>query len=418
MASPTSHDTMCSVRILLSTIGTRGDVQPLVALALELQARGHGVQLCVPPDFERWITDLGLPVTTIGPSLRPMTAIRPATTATVLSPERRRQLAESSIAEQFDTVLTAARGCDVIVAATALQIAARSVAQTLGIRYLFASYAPVVLPSPHHAPPPMPPIAGEVPLSPSVGNAERWVRDAERFNSLFGPFLNAHRSSLGLAPVDDVRRHIFGAQPVLAADHTLGPWPDPTDASVFQTGAWLLADERPLSRELHAFLDAGDPPIYFGLGSLRAPDEQVAAVMIGAARAVGRRAIVSRGWANLAPIDNGADCLSIDDVNHQALFPRVAAVVHHGGAGTTTTAAMAGTPQLIVPQMFDQYYWAQRVADLGIGTAQAPGVLTIESMTRAIEQTVRVEVAHRAAALAPRIRRDGAAIAAQHVLAC
>ena len=190
----------------------------------------------------------------------------------------------------------------------------------------------------------MPPLPGEVPLS-SPGNAERWVRDIERFNRLVGPSLNAHRRSLGLSPVTDVRRHIFADQPLLAADAMLAPWPDSADASVRQTGAWVLSDSRPLSPELEEFLDAGEPPLYFGLGSIRAPTEDITRVMIESARALGRRAIVSSGWADLALIDNGTDCLSIGEVNQQRLFRRVAAVVHHGGAGTTTAAAMAGVPQ-------------------------------------------------------------------------
>ena len=344
-----------------------------------------------------------------------MTAARPLSASAPMSPEQRQQLADASVAAQFETIATAATGCDVIVAATALQIAARSVAEKLGIRYLFAAYCPIVLPSPHHAPPPMPPLPGEVPL-PSAGNAERWLRDTERFNKLFGPSLNAHRTSLGLSPVIDVRRYIFADQPLLAADAMLAPWPDPADASVRQTGAWVLPDSRPLSPEVEEFLDAGEPPLYFGLGSIRAPTEDIARVMIESARALGRRAIVSSGWADLALIDYGSDCLSIGEVNQQRLFRRVAAVVHHGGAGTTTAAAMAGAPQTVIPQMFDQFYWAERVERLGIGCVHAAGAPTTESMTRALDRTSRADVAERATAVAPLIQRDGAAIAAQRVL--
>ena len=92
---------------------------------------------------------------------------------------------------------------------------------------------------------------------------------------------------------------------------------------------------RPLSPELEAFLDAGEPPVYFGFGSIHAPPE-LSQVTIESARALGRRAIVSRGWADLSLVDNEPDCLAIGEVNLQALFRRVAAVVHHGGAGTTT----------------------------------------------------------------------------------
>ena len=101
---------------------------------------------------------------------------------------------------------------------------------------------------------------------------------------------------------------------------------------------------------------------------MRAP-EDVAGVAIEAIRGQGRRVLVSRGWADLALIDDEDDCFAIGEVNHQALFTRVAAVVHHGGAGTTATAARAGAAQVVVPQIADQPYWAGRVAELGIGAA-------------------------------------------------
>src|SRR5512136_2836631 len=123
------------IRVLLSTIGSRGDVQPLVALGLQLKALGQEVRLCVPPDFREWIDGLGIPVTPIGPEVRKATAPGPAATPGSPSPERRRQLAEATVATQFETITAAAEGCDVVVGATALQIAAPSVAEVMGIPY-------------------------------------------------------------------------------------------------------------------------------------------------------------------------------------------------------------------------------------------------------------------------------------------
>jgi vancomycin aglycone glucosyltransferase len=103
------------MRALLSTIGSRGDVQPLVALAVQLRALGQEVRLCVPPDFRDWIDGLGFPVTPIGPELRAMMAAMPAATspsAVPFTPERGRQLVEASVAAQFETVAAAAEGCD------------------------------------------------------------------------------------------------------------------------------------------------------------------------------------------------------------------------------------------------------------------------------------------------------------------
>jgi vancomycin aglycone glucosyltransferase len=330
-----------------------------------------------------------------------------------LTPERRRELADASVAAQFETVATAAQGCGAIVAATALQIAARSVAEAMHIPYVFAAYCPAVLPSPHHAPPVLGAL-GDTPAAAPDDYAALWARDADRFNGLFGPSLNAHRASLGLAPVDDVRGHVFTDRPWLAADRALAPWPDPA-GDVFQTGAWILRDARPLSDELLEFLDAGEPPICFGFGSTRAAHD-LGRVMIETARALGRRAIVSRGWADLAPLDGGPDCLSIGETNLQALFTRVAAVVHHGGAGTTTLAALAGAPQVVIPQMYDQHYWARRVREIGIGVAHAPGAPATESLTRALDEALRSDVADRARSVAVDVRRDGADVAADRVI--
>src|SRR5881628_2252222 len=173
------------MRVLLSTIGSRGDVQPLVALASQLRTLGQEVRLCVPPDFHDWIDSLGIPVTPIGPELRKATASSPPATPAPPSPERRRQLAEATVATQFETIAAAAQGCDIIVAATALQIAARSLAEVMGIPYVFAAYCPTVLPSPHHAPPPLP-LPGQTPAPATADNRELWARDAERFNGTFG----------------------------------------------------------------------------------------------------------------------------------------------------------------------------------------------------------------------------------------
>lgn len=400
------------MRVLLSTIGSRGDVQPLVALALALRGLGPEVRLCVPPDFREWIESLGLPVVPIGPELRSTGKANPA--AALPTPEQRRQMMEGTVATQFETIAAAAQGCDVIVGATALQIAAPSVAEKMGIPYVFAAYCPAVLPSPHHAPPVLA-LQGDTPASATADYRELWDQDARRWSDMWGPLLNAHRASLGLAPIDDVRGHILTARPWLAADPTLAPWPDPADPAVVQTGAWILPDARPLSSEIEEFLDAGEPPVYFGFGSIRAP-EDLSRVMIESARALGRRAIVSRGWAGLSPVDDEPDCLAIGEVNQQALFPRVAAVVHHGGAGTTTAAARAGAPQVLIPQHYDQHYWAERIQHLGLGTAHAPGTPTTGTLTSALGRTLQPDVAARARSIATAVRGDGALTAAQRLL--
>jgi vancomycin aglycone glucosyltransferase len=399
------------MRVLLSTIGSRGDVQPLVALGLKLRELGQEVRLCVPPDFRSWIEGLGIEAIPIGPELRPTGKVSPF--ASPPAPEMRRQLIEGTIKTQFETIGSAALGCDVIVGATALQIAAPSIAERLGIPYVFAAYCPNVLPSPHHAPPVLGPVEDKAAAAP--GNDELWENDRRRWNEMWGPLLNAQRATLGLPLVEDVRSHVHTTQPWLAADATLAPWPGgPGDA--FQCGAWILRDDRPLSTELETFLTAGEPPVYFGFGSIRARDG-LSRAMIASARAVGRRAILSQGWADLRLPDDGPDCIAIGEVNQQALFKRVAAAVHHGGAGTTTAAARAGVSQVVIPQHYDQPYWAQRVQRLGIGIAHAAGTPTLASLTHALGEALRCEVAERARAVATAVRSDGSEVAARRLMA-
>jgi vancomycin aglycone glucosyltransferase len=351
-------------------------------------------------------------VTPIGPELRSTGKTNPMSARP--TPEQIRQMMEGTVATQFETIIAAAQGCDLIVGATALQIAAPSIAEKLGIPYFFAAYCPSVLPSPHHAPPVLA-MLGDKPAAPMTDYSELWAKDAQRWNDQWSSPLNSHREKLGLDPVSDVRSHILTDQPWLASDPTLGPWPDSADQSVFQTGAWILPDARPLSPELEAFLDAGDPPVYFGFGSIRAPDD-LSRVMIQTARALGRRAIILRGWADLSLVDNEPDCLAIGEVNHQALFKRVAAIVHHGGAGTTTAATRGGAPQVVIPQHYDQYYWAKRVQQLGIGTMHTPATPTADSLTSCLEQALQPDVATRARSIATAVRSDGTQVAAQRLI--
>ncbi|WP_352244158.1 glycosyltransferase [Lentzea sp. NBRC 105346] len=383
---------------MLSTIGTRGDVEPVLGLATALRKLGQEVRVCAPPDFRDWVEGFGVPFTPVGPEVR-----RPAAAQAKPTPEQLRQSVADTVAAQFGTITDVAADCDVLVGAGALQIALRSIAESQGKPYVFAAYCPITLPSRHHAPPALP---GR---TATGDNLTRWHEDAGFWNQLWGPHLNEHRSVAGLAPVENVRDHVFTDRPWLATDPLLGPWPGEED--VLQTGAWIRPDDRPLSRELEAFLSAGEPPIYFGLGSSQGVGPNLDEVMIETARALGRRAILHRGWADLSLVDDAPDLISIGEVNQQALFPRVAAVVHHGGAGTTHTTTRAGVPQVVLPQSYDQYYWGQRV------TALEVGAIGSESLLDALKRVLEPEVAEQARAVAGWTRADGAEVAARHLVA-
>ncbi|MGK3967547.1 glycosyltransferase [Sorangium sp. So ce1667] len=378
-------------------------MQPVVALAAEMRRRGHDVRLCVPPNFIDWVGGLGFTATPIGIAMRQPSGAAAAQASTP-TPEQIRALVAHLARDQFDATASAAEGCDVIVAGGAHQYAARSIAERLGIPSVVAVYAPVALPSPDHAP-------GGEPGGDPESNLRRWQDESRSWNERLLERLNDNRERLGLGPLRDVLRHILGEDPWLAADSVLGPPPATPGLRVTQTGAWLLPDQTPLVPELEAFLAAGEPPVYVGFGSMPA-DQQTGRTVIEAVRAAGRRVVLSQGWAELGMVDDAPDCIAIGDANHQALFPRVAAVVHHGGAGTVTTAARAGVPQVIVPMFSDQPYWASRVRALGIGTSVARGALSAEPLLAALNGALDQAVAARAAALASTVAMDGPAVAA------
>lgn len=381
------------MRVLLSTWGSRGDVEPLAGLAVRLRELGAEVRVCAPPDeeFAVLLAGVGVPLVPLGPSVRSVvTGARPPSAADAF------RLAAELVAARFDTLGTAAEGCDALVATGLMPAGARSVAEQLGIRYVYACFHPFELPSQHRPPAARP---GKPSPQEETDLTVLWDLDAQRVNALYGEALNNHRASIGLPPVDNVRDHVFTDQPWLAADPTLGPWQDLTDLDVVQTGAWILPDGRPLPAELEAFLDAGAPPVHVGFGSMAMrTSTDLARVAIEAVRAQGRRVLLARGWADLAPVDDRDDCFAVGEVNQQALFGRVAAVVHHGGAGTTTTAARAGAPQVVVPQIVDQPHWARRVAELGIGAAHDGPAPTSDSLSAALGTALTPETRARARA--------------------
>ncbi|MFE6050711.1 glycosyltransferase [Kitasatospora sp. NPDC056446] len=432
------------MRVVLATYGSRGDVEPLAGLAVRLRELGARVRVCAPPDeeFAVRLAEAGVELVPVGQDVRTLvTGPRPAGSGIS---ERAARLVE-----QFHAAVLGAAEPGGVVVATGLFPAvagAQAAAEQLGARYVHVALQPTTLPSAHHRPfeYPMRPYPPEV-----TDNAELWELNAAAMNALFGEPVNAHRRAVGLPEVENVRDHVLSDRPWLATDPMLDPWllpagpagldvvqtgawilPDerplpagPAGLDVVQTGAWILPDERPLPAGLEAFLAAGEPPVYVGFGSmpLHGAAAAVARVAVEAVRAQGRRVLLGRGWARLAgaegvEADGADDCFAVGEVNQQALFPRVAAVVHHGGAGTTTTAARAGTPQVLVPQIVDQPYWASRVAALGIGTAHDGPVPTVDSLSAALRQALAPGIAERAAAVARGIRADGAAVAARLLL--
>lgn len=396
------------MRILLSAYGSRGDVQPMVALALQLRALGIGVRLSAPADQE--FGDLAAAFSI--PSAPAFMPVREWVANARQAGSKLPLLAAEMVSAQYSSLSVAAQDCDAIVATGLFPstAAACAAAERLGLPYRHVSFCPLLLPSRAHRPFEYP----GWPHPPGMAdNGALWTRNIEVMNGLFGEAVNGHRRTIGLRDLDNVRDHVLTDRPWLAADPVLGPWSS-DQHNVIQTGAWFVPDDHPLPERLVAFLAAGTPPVYVGFGSMAMEASRDAAeIAIAAIRARGRRTILFGGWAGLGLIDGQEDCFAVGEVNQLALFHRVAAVVHHGGAGTTATAARAGVPQLIVPQVVDQPYWAARVAALGIGAGHDGPTPSGASFLPMLDIVLAAETGSRAAEIAGAIRTDGAESAAR-----
>jgi vancomycin aglycone glucosyltransferase len=312
----------------------------------------------------------------------------------------------------FESVARASDGCDLIVGA-GVQLVAPSVAEWRDVPYASVAFCPCATPSSATPPPYM-----RTQTLPRWVNRLLWQAGGPIADLALRRPINDGRARLGLDSVDSPMSQLFRGRTILAADRDLGPLPDDAMDSALGTDAWVLDQAGVLDARTEAFLCLDPAPIYIGFGSMVAPRApELAAQTIAAVRALGRGAIVSGGWASLdRHILEASDVLTVGNVPHHLIFPRVAAAIHHGGAGTTTAAARAGVPQVILPHILDQYYWAHRVEALGLGPRALPvELVTADVLSDRISLAIDTpRIRERAATLAPAIAaRNGVSAAVE-----
>jgi len=396
------------MRIVLAAEGTRGDLQPMIELGVRLANAGHDAVLCGSSDFAAQAASRGVRFVSCGNSFRDFLAEH----ADVIDRHPARALTEGIryLRQHFETRLAAlldlTRGVDLVVGAGA-EMAASSAAEVNGAVYRYVAYCPAMFPSREHGPifTPWQGLPGWVnrALWPLVIRPLTWS-----LRSVLGPA----RRRLGLDPRADMLSLLLGSRPLLAVDPSLGRAPADVRFPVDQMASLHPIDGEPLPAKLESFLEAGPPPVYLGFGSMPDPNPAgTTRTLVDAVTRVGCRAVIGAGWAELGdgPLPEGV--LAIEAVSHPTLFPRCAAVVHHGGAGTTTTAARAGAPQVVVPHIADQFYWARRVAQIGVA---APGItrrrLTSTGLAAALETILDNEiVSERARDLGTQLRAEATA---------
>jgi vancomycin aglycone glucosyltransferase len=391
-----------SIRILLAPHGTRGDVQPIVALAVALRARGHVVSLAVPANFVSWVRGYGFDTESDGIDVEAL--LRSAGAGLQSLIWQMRYLSDTTPA-LFEAVARASEGCDLIVGA-GVQFAAASVAQWRNVPYVHVVFCPCATPSSATPPPNV-----HRQTLPRWINRLLWQAGGPMADLALRGSINRGRATLSLDALDNPISRLLEGQVILASDRDLGPLPDDASRSAMSTDAWVLEEPGSLDPRVEAFLKIDPKPIYIGFGSMIAPRApELVAQAVAAVRAIGRRAVISGGWASLdRHISEAGDLLGVDQVPHSLIFPRVAAAVHHGGAGTTTAAARAGVPQVLLPHILDQYYWGHRVEALGLG----PRALPVERVT-AGELAGRIRRAVNDPTIRERVNRFAPAVAARN----
>jgi sterol 3beta-glucosyltransferase len=362
------------VRVAVLAIGSRGDVEPFLALSTGLRRRGHTVVVATHAEFAAMVTGAGVDFAELGGNPRealssPQGRRMLNTRNPLLLPSRMGALVGPALDAALPAARTACAGADVVLFATLAQFGL-TVADQLGIPAVAAHLQP-------STPTAAMPAAGlpSVRPPPAALNKATWRLSEALTWRAFRPTLNRQRSRAALAglprrpwsrwPRDHRPPVLYGFSPSVVP--VPPDWPD----DVHVTGYWFR-DPDPawtLPPALAAFLAAGGAPVYLGFGSM--PDADPAglvAALVGGARRAGHRMVLHSGWSRLGAtglLDD--DVLVVDDVPHSLLFPRMAAVVHHGGAGTTAAALRAGVPAVVVPLFADQFFWGRRVAALGAG---------------------------------------------------
>lgn len=387
-------------RILILTYGTRGDVEPFIALACSLIRRGHTVTFCTADRFGDWIKEFGL-------VFEPMTN---ASLDVIDTPDGKTMLEGSAgllkrIAAGIRLTRTSgpineAMSSDAWAAAKSARpdlivyhpkvMAAPHIGEALGIPVVMGLLQPMVVPTRDFPP-------TGLPRLPVPGYNRFSYRLVRLSYAAFRKSMNRVRTEmLGLEPVRSGRDVLLprGAGSIKML-HAISPAvvPRPADwpPEAMMTGYWPLMTPEDYAppANLAQFIEAGSSPVYVGFGSMTSGDPAaLQEIVVDALRMANVRGVIGSGWAGLNPLDTG-DIITVQDTPHGWLFPRMAAVVHHGGAGTTAQGFRAGVPCVISPFFGDQPGWAERSVALGVGAPPVPRKkLNADNLARSIRVAV------------------------------
>lgn len=408
------------MKVFLSTMGTRGDIQPFIALGQGLQAAGHEVALCTAEGYRPFVEEHGVPYAFMDNEF--LAIIQSQTGQAAIESKRGileiyRQIGpiiRRSLEDEWRAVQ--AFQPDVMVYHPKM-LGSYHIAEKLGIPSWLSLALPFQTPTRAF---PNPMFTG-VKLGGWFNQFSYRLMDLAGL--MYAGVTNDFRvKTLGLPPKGRFARSMIKTNgepvPVLYAySPHLVPRPDDFPPEVHVTGFWLLdhtPDWQP-PPELLAFLEGGPPPVYVGFGSMSgSTGAERGRIVVEALQKSEQRGILARGWGGLQTGDLSVTIFQIDAAPHDWLFPRMAAVVHHGGSGTTAAGLRAGKPTVICPFIADQPFWGQVVYERGVGPQPIlQKKLTADKLAAAIQTAVTDRfMQQRATELGAQIRaEDGVACA-------
>lgn len=412
------------MRITVLAHGSRGDVQPYLALCLGLRRAGHTVTLAAPEVYRGWVEGYGLAFAPLAGD--PHALMQQAASGSGIPGPVRSSLMVlryvAPVATQLvDDVRCACCGADAVIHSLLTTALGHAVSVELGIPDLSALIFVVFsatgqFPNPLFRP--LPGLPGILEHAYNRKTHKEFTRVFWLGNRLGYRWLR--RSNPNLPPISawpfqrkgaacptpilyGISRHALPPPPDWKTPmpcHNLPGWDEPHPQL---TGYWFL-DAPPgylPPKGLLRFLESGPPPVYAGFGSLAPRDfNRLMHITLNALRQTGQRAVIAAGWGGLHAVEALPEWVyPVDEIPFDWLFPHVSAAIHHGGMGTTAAALRAGIPSVIVPFTFDQPFWGRQVHALGAGPAPIPNKqLTTPALAEGIytalnDPTIRVNAA-------------------------
>ncbi|GBE67525.1 glycosyltransferase GtfA [Mycobacterium sp. MFM001] len=409
------------MKFVLASYGTRGDIEPSVAVGRELLHRGHDVRMAVPPNLVGFAEAAGLPAVAYG--LDPqaiLEAQRNFSTCFYRSFWRIQELkrlwreaweiGSRCWSEMMTTLLSLADGADLLFTGVSFEQPAANVAEYYDIPLATLHYFPARV-NAHSLYPAILP----APLIRSIRAGDEWL-----FWRLTKKTEDAQRRELGLPKATGpAARRITerGTLEIQAYDEVCFPglaaeWAKWDGRRPF-VGALSMDLPTDADEEVASWIAAGTPPVFFAFGSIPLESAAEALAMIsGACGQLGERALVCAGGSDLSEVPHSEHVKVVGAVNYASTFPGCRVVVHHGGAGTTAIGLRAGVPALILWTTGDQPYWAVAVKRLKVGTARRLSTTTEKSLVADLRRILAPDYATRARELATRMTKPAESITA------